>query len=294
MDDEKKAMLKMFIWIAVGTVVGALFLILVIWPFVTDVIFKVTERSASQANTTPFSITVRILGKNTKFTVTEGTSIRRLKKLINEATKIPIQSMRLKIRGVGDEGDDMKDNMTLGQYRFKADASPQPIIDLSIKGGLINYTLEHPEYIALDDHDKMNYAQFMLNYDVEKNKEFVEGAKSAMCEKAQGATGIEGHIQRFFACNASWEMIKRPQRLVNFLTFISFFLIVFMFCMWIAFLLIGAIGNAFGKIWIAPVKAPTLFIMIVTVCGVMALMHIFQHFYDRAVDRVEIVGLNIK
>lgn len=293
--DAMNAFLKQFVVLCVIVVVIALLFMYFLWPAIQNLIIKAAAAKPSKTAGQPFNVTVRVMARQDyTFTVEEKTSVRKLKKMISQKTKIPVISMRLKIRGITDADDEIKDNMTLGQYGFHAGKTPIPSLDLSIKGGIINYTLEHPEYQDMDDHDRMNYAAFMLQYDVEKNKEFVEGAKSSMCEMAQTATGVEGAVQRFFLCNASWEMVKRPQRLVNFLTFISFMLIVIMFVMWLAMIIIGAVGDALGKVWIAPVKPPTLFIMILTVCGIMALVHLVQFFYDRVVNSVENVGLNIK
>ena len=139
----------------------------------------------------------------------------------------------------------------------------------ALTGKCINYTKDHPSFRELDAYDKMNYAVFMINYNVEAKKEFAEGAQTA-----------KGGYNQF----ASVQMVLKPQKLLNFLTFIAFILVVLMVVQWILLYIVNA----------TPVKKSVMMWMIVCLLGIIALTYILTYVMDRAVTRIENINYNIK
>jgi hypothetical protein len=139
----------------------------------------------------------------------------------------------------------------------------------ALTGKCINYTKNHPSFLELDKYDKMNYAVYMINYDVEKNKSFAEGAITA-----------KGGYNQF----ATIEMILKPQRLLNFLLFIAFVFIVLMVVQLFLLILFNA----------SPVKKSVCTWMIICLLGIMCLTYLLSYVADRVVTSLENINYNIK
>lgn len=143
----------------------------------------------------------------------------------------------------------------------------------SLRGRCINYTSSHPSYLELNMYDKMDYAFYMMNYNVEDKKEFAEGIEDL--------SDVRGNI--------SFELVRRPQKLVNIMSFLGFVLLVVMVIMFVLMYVVVIFG-----IQVSPAKKDVMMWMIIFLFGLMTLTYILDYVYNKAIDRIEIVGDNIK
>lgn len=149
----------------------------------------------------------------------------------------------------------------------------------SKRGRCINYTKDNPSYEELDMYDKMNFAVYMMDYNVQDKKEFAEGLSSTK----QGFQGT-----------ASFMMIARPQTLISLLTFIDFMLIVIMILILIAMYIIDLVLSMFGVKVISPIKKSVMLWMIFALVLIYLLIFIIEYVYNKVQNRIEIINYNIK
>lgn len=134
--------------------------------------------------------------------------------------------------------------------------------------GCIAYSKDAYAYDELDMNDKMDFAAFMVNYDINKRKEFAEGA-----EDAKG-----------YRHTASFDLLRKPQKIINLLMFIGFALFVVL-------VVLGIILFAFRA---APVKRALSGWTILCTVGIFCLIFLVEHLYFKVVDNLENIAYNIK
>lgn len=149
----------------------------------------------------------------------------------------------------------------------------------STRGRCINYTKDDPSYDEMDPYDKMNYAVYLLDYNVQDKKEFAEG--------------YEGTKQGFMG-NASINMFLHPQKLISMLTFIDFMIIVIMILILIFMYIADMILSMFGVKVISPIKKSVFMWMILCLVLLYLLIFIVEYVYNKVQNRIEIINYNIK
>lgn len=152
--------------------------------------------------------------------------------------------------------------------------------------GVINYTKDNIVYKIMDNYDKMNYAVYMMDYDVEKYKEVGEGA--AEVSLRQSFKGKHSIMQKIM----TWLFGANPKsslaRIVNVFTYVSLLLIIFVFGMWIAFYILGVF------ITIQPVKKTVLLVTWIFLVGLVGLTYILEYVSNKTYENLEILHYYIK
>lgn len=148
----------------------------------------------------------------------------------------------------------------------------------------IKYTIEDDSIKELQPPDKMNYAVFLMEYDVEANKDFAEGATLIKNGRAGGYD--------FFA---SVNLIFNPTQIISLTTAILLGLVIVMF---ITYFVLGVI-NFFGKKIkkadvISSVKLSTLFMCTVVILLIYCVIIILDKVYNKTLDSLENIEDNIK
>jgi len=135
-------------------------------------------------------------------------------------------------------------------------------------GRCVLYSKESYAYDELDMNDKIDFAVFMVNYDINKRKEFAEGAEDA----------------RGYRHTASFEMLLKPQKIINLLICISFalFVVFVILCLILYILRVSSVKKSVA-LW-----------MIITTIGIFCLIFLLEHLYFKVVDNLENIAYNIK
>lgn len=142
-----------------------------------------------------------------------------------------------------------------------------------LTGHCVNYVRDSPLYQDLDMADRVNFAIFMQKYNVEKNKEFAGGL-----EEVKGKSWEQ----------MSFEFIRNPQRLINFMTFVSFFVVVLLFVIWLIMVFLSSFTE------INPAKKSTTLWMVISLIGLILLTYILDFVYNRTLDNLENLSYTIK
>ncbi len=131
----------------------------------------------------------------------------------------------------------------------------------------IKYNLDNPLYTELDVKDKVNFAFYMMKYDVDEKKEVAEGAKEFK--------GIKDYKDIF--------KLDKPQkviaRLTNLIVFLAVLLIVIVLVFWI---ILWIKGND-------PIKQKIVLNVLLFLIGLLGLMFLIDWVQKRAVDKKEIL-----
>jgi hypothetical protein len=150
----------------------------------------------------------------------------------------------------------------------------------STRGRCVNYTADDPSYEEMDPYDKMNYAVFLLDYNVQEKKEFAEG--------------YEGTKKGFLGEYTSIDWLLHPQKLISLLTFIDFAIIVIMIIILIVMYIADIILSMFGVKVISPIKKSVFMWMILCLVLLYLLIFIVDFVYNKVQNRLEIINYNIK
>lgn len=148
----------------------------------------------------------------------------------------------------------------------------------------IKYTIEDDSVKELQPPDKMNYAVFLMEYDVEANKDFAEGATLIKNGRAGGYD--------FFA---SVNLIFNPTQIISLTTAILLGLVIVMFITYIILGFINAIGRKIKKAdVISSVKLSTLFMCTIVILLIYCVIIILDKVYNKTLDSLENIEDNIK
>jgi preprotein translocase subunit SecG len=144
------------------------------------------------------------------------------------------------------------------------------------QGGSINYTRDSIVFKEMDDYDKVNYAVFMMRYNVEDKKEVGEGAAEiSSVKKAEDLIKISNPKNTLM-------------RIANMLTFVGVVLIIIIFILWISLYIAGIFMT------INSIKKTTVFYSGVFLIGLVGITYILDYVYNKAFDRIEILHYYIK
>jgi hypothetical protein len=143
-----------------------------------------------------------------------------------------------------------------------------------MSGFCVNYTKENPSYQDLQPNEKMDYAVFMMRYNVEKNKEFAGGL-----EEVRGKSWEKMTL----------EFISNPQRLVNFMTFAAFGMVLVLVVIWLILHFLSML-----TVDIKPTKKSTTIWLAITLGGLILLTFIIDFVYGRVLEALENLSSNIK
>lgn len=131
----------------------------------------------------------------------------------------------------------------------------------------IKYNLDNPLYTELDVKDKVNFAFYMMKYDVDEKKEVAEGAKEFK--------EIKNYKDIF--------KLDKPQRVItrltNLIVFLAVLLIVIVFIFWVF-------------LWIKgdnPIKQKLIFNVFLFLVGLLGLMFLIDWVQKRAIDKKDIL-----
>lgn len=142
------------------------------------------------------------------------------------------------------------------------------------QGGGINYSRSNIMFKELDEYEKMNYALFMMKYNVQDKKEVGEGAAE------------------FKAIEKPTDIIKIDKsvfiRIVNMMTFLSFLMVIIIFVFWICFYIAGIFVN------INSVKKTMLLYTGIFLICLLGLTYILDYMYNKTFDRIEIIHSYIR
>lgn len=150
------------------------------------------------------------------------------------------------------------------------------------RGRCINYTRSHPMYVDMTPYDKVDYAVFMMNYNVEHNAEFAGGFADV---KKAG---------RDWQSLVGFHLLRRPQKLINLATFCAFLLIFIMIVLLIVMILYNLLLGSLLDAKINKMKIKVLFWMIICLLLVVGATYLIDFVYTRAIDRLENVMYIIK
>lgn len=140
-------------------------------------------------------------------------------------------------------------------------------------GHCVNYSRDNPMYQDLQPADKVNFSVFMMKYNVEKNKEFAGGL-----EEVRGKSWEQ----------MSFEFIRNPTRLINFMTFVAFFMVIALFVLWLVMVFLSSFMD------ISQDKKSATFWMMVSLIGLILLTYILDYVYGRTLDKLENLSYIIK
>lgn len=131
----------------------------------------------------------------------------------------------------------------------------------------IKYNLDNPLYTELETKDKVNFAFYMMKYDVNDKKEIAEGAKEFR--------GIRNYKDIF--------KLDKPQnvvtRLTNLIVFLAMLLILIVFVFWIVLWIKGS----------NPIKQQLLFNVFLFLLGLLGLMFLIDWVQKRAIDKKDVL-----
>lgn len=150
------------------------------------------------------------------------------------------------------------------------------------RGRCINYTRTNPLYVDMNNHDKVDYAVFMMNYNVEHNAEFAGG----FADVRQAGENWQSLV--------GFHLLRRPQKLINLATFCAFLLVIIMIALLIVMFVWNVTLGALIDSKINNEKLKVLFWMIVCLLLIVASSYIIDLVQTRVVDRLENVMYIIK
>ena len=150
----------------------------------------------------------------------------------------------------------------------------------SEKGGFINYTKNHIDYVDLDDYDKMNYAAFMLKYNVEHQKEIGYGAADFAQFNLKDLTTGEG-FAKLFKLESPKKTIMRYMSLITYLAFCSVILMIIA-------LIVAYIFQA------GSAKKSTIFWMIIFLAGMVGITYVMDFVLNNAQEKIEVIQYYLK
>jgi hypothetical protein len=154
------------------------------------------------------------------------------------------------------------------------------LVIASERGGFINYTKSHIDYVDLDDYDKMDYAAYMLKYNVEHQKEIGYGAADFAQFNIKDLTTGEG-FAKLFKLESPKKTIMRYMSLITFLAFCTVILMLLA-------LLVAFIFQA------STLKKSTIFWMIIFLVGMLGITYIMDFVLNNAQDKIENIQYYLK
>lgn len=158
----------------------------------------------------------------------------------------------------------------------------------STRGRCINYSKDHPSYMELDPYEKMNYAVYMIDYNVNEKQEFAQGLSSTKSLTTGSNTADK------FILNESVMMFLKPQGIISTMTFICFILILLMIVILIIMYIADVILSMFGVNVISPIKKSVMMWMSFALILIYLLIFIIDYVYNKVQSRLEIINYNIK
>lgn len=131
----------------------------------------------------------------------------------------------------------------------------------------IKYNLDNPLYTELETKDKVNFAFYMMKYDVNDKKEIAEGAKEFK--------EIKNYSDIF--------KLDKPQnvitRISNLIIFLAILLIIIVFVFWLVLVIIGS----------NPIKKQLIFYVFLFLVGLLCLIFLIDWVYKQVVDKKDIL-----
>lgn len=158
----------------------------------------------------------------------------------------------------------------------------------STRGRCVNFSKDHPSYLELDPYEKMDYAVYMIDYNVNEKEEFAKGLSSTKSLTTGSKTADK------FVLNESVMMFVRPQGMIATMTFICFILIVLMVLILIVMYIADVILSMFGVSVISPIKKSVMMWMSFALILIYLLIFIIDYVYNKVQSRLEIINYNIK
>lgn len=169
--------------------------------------------------------------------------------------------------------------MNSADFDFGIEETPEVPRNKIKTSGIIKYTQDRPEYYSLPEDGKMDFAIYMLNYAVEKNKDF-----------AQGYSEMQGVN---FTSGKWWLSLLVPEpklfvnRTVSLMYFLVVLLIIFMLILFIIFKFLRLGGNIINRTPIHEVKDGTLLMTTLYLVFFAVSVFLVEKVYTMTTDKIE-------
>lgn len=162
----------------------------------------------------------------------------------------------------------------------KDETEVMQLLMASEKGGFIYHTRNHIDFVDMNDYDKMNYALFMMKYDVNHQKELGIGAAEFSSMKLSDLNTVQGWA-KLFKLDTPKNTITRY---ISLMTYISAFLVVVAIVMLILAYIVRA----------GPAKKTTLMLLVVFLVGLVIVTYLVDYVLTDAERKIENIQYYIK
>lgn len=176
--------------------------------------------------------------------------------------------------------------MNSADFDFGIEETPEVPREKIKTSGIIKYTQDRVEYYSLPPDGKMDFAIYMLNYAVEKNKDFAEGYS-----EMQGVN---------FTSAKWWLSLLAPEprffinRTVSLMYFLVILLIIFMLILYIIFKFLRLSGFLLNRTPIHEVKDGTLLMTTLYLILFAVSVFLIEKIYTMTTDKIEEVQYAIQ
>lgn len=153
-------------------------------------------------------------------------------------------------------------SMSLDDGVYKPTSKPNPLL-----GGYVQYSKTNMDYSQLNEQDKMNFAYYIMKYNVHDKKELSESIYEVKSVKRP---------EDIFKIQSPSVALHR---FASIATFLGFLLLIVIFIMWLVAIIFR----------VNPIKRSILFQAILTLGALVGLSYLFGWVEGRTVDKLDAI-----